>query len=209
VEQTTTGAFFAVESTKWHNLLRGDEMENQRIRLSKTMLKNGLMKLLREKPLNKITIYELCDVAQINRTTFYKYYGSQNDLLADIEQDFLAELETGLKSVAAHKGDGLTSVLEQLYSQREVFQILVETLPPRQLATDMFRLPVVSEIFRNLMEARGLSEAEGKYIRQFVFQGTFAVLTDWLCSETPEPVSEIAAVLTFMKGKLYQEGINT
>jgi len=184
-------------------------MENQRIRLSKTMLKNGLMKLLREKPLNKITIYELCDVAQINRTTFYKYYGSQNDLLADIEQDFLAELETGLKSVAAHKGDGLTSVLEQLYSQREVFQILVETLPPRQLATDMFRLPVVSEIFRNLMEARGLSEAEGKYIRQFVFQGTFAVLTDWLCSETPEPVSEIAAVLTFMKGKLYQEGINT
>ena len=172
-------------------------MENQRIRLSKTMLKNGLMKLLREKPLNKITIYELCDVAQINRTTFYKYYG------------FLAELETGLKSVAAHKGDGLTSVLEQLYSQREVFQILVETLPPRQLATDMFRLPVVSEIFRNLMEARGLSEAEGTYIRQFVFQGTFAVLTDWLCSETPEPVSEIAAVLTFMKGKLYQEGINT
>jgi len=52
-------------------------MENQRIRLSKAMLKNGLLKLLKEKSLNEITICELCAVSGINRTTFYKYYGSQ------------------------------------------------------------------------------------------------------------------------------------
>ena len=47
-------------------------MENQRIRLSKMLLKNALMKLLEEKPLEKITIYELCAEAQLNRVTFYK-----------------------------------------------------------------------------------------------------------------------------------------
>ena len=35
-------------------------MENQRVRLSKMLLKNALIKLLKEKPLEKITIYELC-----------------------------------------------------------------------------------------------------------------------------------------------------
>ena len=64
-------------------------MENQRVRLSKMLLKNALIKLLKEKPLEKITIYELCAEAQLNRVTFYKYYGSQYDLLTDIENDCL------------------------------------------------------------------------------------------------------------------------
>ena len=46
-------------------------MENQRIRLSKTMLKNALIRLLANKSIDKITVYELCAEAQINRTTFY------------------------------------------------------------------------------------------------------------------------------------------
>ena len=40
-------------------------MENQRIRLSKAMLKTGLLTLLKEKPLNQISIYELCAASQI------------------------------------------------------------------------------------------------------------------------------------------------
>ena len=68
-------------------------MENQRVRLSKMLLKNALMKLLKEKPLEKITIYELCAEAQLNRVTFYKYYGSQYDLLTDIENDCFRKLE--------------------------------------------------------------------------------------------------------------------
>ena len=46
-------------------------MENQRVRLSKALLKEALVRLLETKPLDKITIYELCAEAQINRTTFY------------------------------------------------------------------------------------------------------------------------------------------
>ena len=48
-------------------------MENQRIRLSKTLLKNALVHLLQKKPLNKISVLEICETAQINRTTFCKY----------------------------------------------------------------------------------------------------------------------------------------
>ena len=71
-------------------------MENQRVRLTKRMLKDALVQLMETKPLEKITIYELCAKAEINRTTFYKYYGSQYDLLDDIKADFLHELEISL-----------------------------------------------------------------------------------------------------------------
>ena len=35
---------------------------------------------------------ELCERADVNRTTFYKYYGSQFDLLTDMENDLLSLL---------------------------------------------------------------------------------------------------------------------
>ena len=71
-------------------------MENQRIRLTKRMLKEALAELLADKPIDRITVYELCSRAQINRTTFYKYYGSQFDLMEDMQSDFLKELENSL-----------------------------------------------------------------------------------------------------------------
>ena len=88
-------------------------MENQRIRLSKTLLKNALVHLLQKKPLNKISVLEICETAQINRTTFYKYYGSQTDLLNEIESDFLAQLDESLALIPEQEG-AVASVLANL-----------------------------------------------------------------------------------------------
>ena len=105
------------------------KVENQRIRLSKSMLKSGLLRLLKEKPLNEISIYELCQESQINRTTFYKYYGSQMDLLNEIEMDFLTQMNENLNSVIEHDTNALLAVLNHLYEERELFCLLVRSVP--------------------------------------------------------------------------------
>lgn len=178
-------------------------MENQRIRLSKALLKTGLLKLLKEKPLNQISIYELCETSQINRTTFYKYYGSQSDLLAEIESDFLTQLDEDLKRIIAQNPDALFSVLAHLYEQREIFCILVQRIPSQDFTAHLFDIPSIGMIFQNMVHASSYSEEEAKYIRKFVFQGTFAILFDWLNSDTPEPVEHIAAVFGHLRNKLY------
>lgn len=178
-------------------------MENQRIRLSKTMLKAGLLKLLKEKPINQISIYELCQVSEINRTTFYKYYGSQNELLDEIEADFFIQLEEDLKPIISQSPHALISVLEHLYEQREPFCILVQAIPDQTFAQHLFGIPTISAIFKNMVDASGYSEAKAKYVKQFVFQGTYAILRDWLGSDAPEPVAEIAEVFQSLRSKLY------
>ncbi|MCC8064921.1 MAG: TetR/AcrR family transcriptional regulator [Clostridiales bacterium] len=177
-------------------------MENQRIRISKTMLKTGLLKLLREKPLSQITVYELCKVSQINRTTFYKYYGSQEDLLNEIETDFLGQLDGELKQVIAQSSNSVPLILQHLYDQRELFCLLVRSVPMQEFAAHLFALPSIGILFQNRVDEGSYSATEAKYIRQFVFQGTFSVLYDWLNSEAPEPVEEIANVLGLLKSKL-------
>ena len=70
--------------------------ENQRVHISKMMLKNALLALLEKKPLERITVYEICQIAEINRTTFYKYYGNETDSAADIEH-LLHSLGMGMR----------------------------------------------------------------------------------------------------------------
>ncbi|MCD8019708.1 MAG: TetR/AcrR family transcriptional regulator [Clostridiales bacterium] len=177
-------------------------MENQRIRISKTMLKTGLLKLLKEKPLNQITIYELCKVSQINRTTFYKYYGSQAELLGEIEEDFLRQLDKDLKQVITQDSNALLLILQHLYEQRELFCLLVRSVPMQEFSEHLFSIPSIGIIFQNMIDESSYSETKAKYIRQFIFRGTFRVLYDWLSSENPEPATEIADVLGLLKSKL-------
>ncbi|MCD7762179.1 MAG: TetR/AcrR family transcriptional regulator [Lachnospiraceae bacterium] len=203
-------------------------MENQRIRISKTMLKSGMVQLLKEKSLSQITVYELCKVSQINRTTFYKYYGSPEELLNEIEADFLKQLDDEIKPVHTHaeafsqkthqeehvsaqnssvknetSSDSLLPVLHHLYEQRELFCLLVRSLPAQEFASHLFSIPSIRAIFQNMTEESSYSETEEKYIRQFIFQGTFAMLYDWLDSENPEPAEKITEILEILKKKLW------
>ena len=66
--------------------------EDQRVRLSRQLLRSALIVLLKEKNINKISVREICDAAEINRTTFYKHYGNPYDLLEDIENSLCAVL---------------------------------------------------------------------------------------------------------------------
>ena len=54
-----------------------EKKEDRRVAMTKRMLKDALTDLLREVDIYHVSIRELCQRADINRTTFYKYYGSQ------------------------------------------------------------------------------------------------------------------------------------
>ena len=66
-----------------------EKKEDRRVSMTKRMLKDALTDMLRDMDIYHISIRELCQRADVNRTTFYKYYGSQFDLLADMEKDIL------------------------------------------------------------------------------------------------------------------------
>ena len=60
--------------------------------LTKRLLKESLLKLLAEKSIKKISVSELCQNAGINRSTFYNHYGSQFDVLREMELDMIDDL---------------------------------------------------------------------------------------------------------------------
>lgn len=55
-----------------------------RVRYTQKVLKDSLLRLLEKKPINKITVKEVCELAELNRATFYAHYTDCFALLESI-----------------------------------------------------------------------------------------------------------------------------
>ncbi len=68
------------------------EKMDRRIRKTKAQLRYGLAKLLKEKTIKEITVKELVETVDINRSTFYLHYTDIYDLLEQTEKDLKNEI---------------------------------------------------------------------------------------------------------------------
>ena len=179
-------------------------MENQRIRLSKKMLKEALIQLLQKKTIEKITIYELCDTAQINRTTFYKYYGNQYDLLDEIENDFFNELEEYLTLDQPEDINCLKRILENLEREQATCRVLINSVPDLAFSEKLFSLPAIQSFIKFHMP-QYYTPSQEEYFRLFFCQGGYAIIRKWLNKENRESPEEIAGLLTSIYALLWKK----
>lgn len=72
------------------------------LRVEKTLdaIHKSFEELLMQKPYSKITVTALCQLARINKKTFYRYYPTLDDLRAELVENFAkpyADMTTGLR----------------------------------------------------------------------------------------------------------------
>lgn len=65
-----------------------EKKENRRAAYSKRVIKESFIELLDKKPLSKISVKEICEMADVNRCTFYSYFDDIYDLHEKIMQEF-------------------------------------------------------------------------------------------------------------------------
>lgn len=65
---------------------------DRRIRKTKAQLRTGLAKLLQKKSIKEITVKELVELVDINRSTFYLHYSDIYNMLSSIEEELLEEI---------------------------------------------------------------------------------------------------------------------
>ncbi len=83
---------------------------DHRTRITKMLIRKAFMDLLSKKPIQSISIKELCETASINRGTFYKHYTDLYDLLHQIEEEMLEDFQNALKSLFVSDSAQVTPV---------------------------------------------------------------------------------------------------
>ena len=72
---------------------------SKRVQETKQNLQEAFLDILMEKPVEQITIREITERAQLNRTSFYRYYMDVYDLYETIVDAFLERLQKQLLMV--------------------------------------------------------------------------------------------------------------
>ena len=61
--------------------------EDRRVKRTKRILRECLFSLLEQKSIEEITVKELTEIADVNRSTFYFYYNDINDMMMQIQNE--------------------------------------------------------------------------------------------------------------------------
>lgn len=182
--------------------------ENQRVRLSKQLLKDSLIRLLHEKSIHNISVREVCENAQINRTTFYKYYGSQYDLLEYIENELLTEIDGRLDPSDSDDYDKrLQKVLAYVMENIELCRLLFNNNVDPKFPGKLISMPRIQEMLSQQLTGKH-SQDEIKYISCFIVNGGFGIMRQWINEANPESSQSIAALIDSIFARLFSNTLH-
>ena len=99
-----------------------------RIRYTRRVLKDAFLTLLKQKPVNKITVKEVCELAELNRATFYTHYSDCFALLESIEQDILDAFLSSIKLINSFDMTALISSPSRIWVQIAYLAFMVFVL---------------------------------------------------------------------------------
>lgn len=170
---------------------------NQRTRLSKLLFKNALMDLLKEKgSVAKISVRELCDRAELNRSTFYAHYNEPNDLLMEIETELLDATEEHLKKIGEENDAGahkyILSFLQYIKQNDKQFRtLLIDSADPE--FRSRFMQQSIIQFVENL-RIEFPKELE-QYILSYILNGSTGIIIQWIRSDYAVNENEIVNLL--------------
>jgi len=176
-------------------------MRENKVLFSQELLHQALLALLKEKPLNKITVRELCLKAGVNRTTFYNHYQSPEDILRELVQQYVLSLSKLFDSPNHTFLSVITLVLEVMERSRDQILPLMQALPGAYLSESILTLPQVDRQLTQALEARGKSLYKEE-LRTFILAGSSKLITDWLSAPSRRSAAEEAKLILEFCGAL-------
>ena len=165
--------------------------DSRRVRMTKKLLKESLIELMKKSPLHSVTIKDICNGADVNRSTFYRHYETQFDLYDDIINDITVDIETIIHGEYSETRDiclFITKVLEYIESNRETFLVLLSDKGSIGLGEAFNR---ITGKFLPTEEATEL----GTYIAQFIAAGMTSILWTWLNKPDRRSAKELATLI--------------
>ena len=171
---------------------------DMRVRRTHERLGNALVELIREKPIDDVTVQEVLDRASVGRSTFYLHFRDKNDLLMSQLEAALERMSTAL-SVRKEKSDRVMAVAEMfahIGGQNKIYRALADA---GQL-NDFFDLAqgyFARGIEQRLRESKRVPKIPPRELlaRAFALAGSLLSLLRWWidrgAKESPEEMDEL------------------
>lgn len=136
-------------------------------------IKNAFMELRSKKELEKITVKELCQLACINKSTFYSHYGDIYELSDAIETEVVASITKSImhpEYITENPGEFTRELFLACFAQNSLITILFSGKQRSRLA-DRIEQGVKELIFEKYPQYR--DDVEKNVIFSYCIQGGY------------------------------------
>ena len=175
-------------------------IENRKVRYSKMVIRDSLMELMKTKSILNITVKDICDLADISRSTFYDHYKDQYDLIRQIEEEALSYLESRLNMYKDKPSKReITQMLEEMLAyivnNGNSIQILLSENGDLAFQKKLFQYFTNHNLVTKLLSDKQQGDEERNYYSVFVVHGAIGMVQHWLKSNMSIPVPQLAKML--------------
>ncbi len=185
------------------------EKEDRRTAYSKKIIRESLYELMKEKPINKISVTEICEKADVNRSTFYAYYTDIYDLHQKIINEFFSIQKSVIKHIkeslkpknALHEFtysdfyeityNYLKTVAENVELYKFIFNQNSNNLVHADFAKATYR--TIREVLNPLIEDNRAEELKKAFT--FVAGGTTGLIMTWVEKDCDTPIEVLSGYI--------------
>lgn len=171
-------------------------------------MQNALLSILNTKDFEMISVKEICEVAEVNRSTFYQHYGNINDLLNEAMESVYktffnqyAEIKDKNINASSQTEEDLFFIREEyllpylsfMKEHRKLFRILYEkneVVGSEKLYSSWFK-----EVFAPILSRFGVPEEEHSLIMTFYLKGLLGMITEWIQNDCEMPVEKLISAI--------------
>lgn len=173
--------------------------ENQRVTLTRRLLKESLLKLMAKKSVQQITVSELCQTAEINRSTFYNHYGCPADVLLDIEKGVVADLEflwhRESETLNWLLNERVEAVCNYLLEHKDLAKLLLRN---SDTSFGFASLIINSSQIRTFYEqvlSHANNQDSAELIITFLANGSYYMIRQWILEDIPKTPKEMGELV--------------
>ena len=169
----------------------------------------AFLTLLEKKDFDYITVKEICEVAGVNRSTFYLHYETMADLLSEsvshMNEQFLAYMKRDSQTFVTKLRDCpldelylitpeyLTPYLGYIEQHKRLFRTATENAAV--LGMDKSYDRMFCHVFTPILDRYGIPQEDRRYIMAFYIQGLMAIISEWLKNDCADSIGYVVNMI--------------
>jgi len=173
--------------------------DSQRVMETKDRIKDAFFELYETKKIERISIKEITEKAQLNRGTFYVYYKDIYDLLEKTEDEMIEELVSKVKSLATMilRDEDIFSFLPPLSFYEKYRGYLRVLLGNNGDPHFIFKIKtIIKKTIVELFRQENIPMVpHQEYVMEFMASAQIGLISYWLQRDLELPIEELAALI--------------
>ncbi len=179
--------------------LSGDR--NRSVRNTKRRLREGLLQLMEQRPIQEISVRELTELADVNRGTFYFHYPDLYALLREMEENFIEAFRSKLHESVPHGSAAyryLDAIFAFLGENRSFCRIMLGPNGDMQFVERVKAL--VDDTISYFWQTNEHHAERARYemYNTFIISGCIGLIQKWLNDPgltSPEEMAQLAGTI--------------